>query len=295
MKIPGGFGPDSIVHLPSVWLYLLGIHIVLGTGMDIIDLTEENEDLYFVCLEDWSDEMKEAGSHKRDWYIKMKDRGLRVKLARDQRGKIGGMIQYLPVEHSWIDGKDIYFIMCIWVHGYKEGRGDFRKRGMGRALLKAAEEDARELGARGIAAWGISMPFWMRASFFKKHGYRKVDKEKGMVLLVKEFSDGLEDPNWIRPKKRPGLTHGKVNVTAFLNGWCPAGNMVVERARRASREFGDRVDFNVIDTMDRKNLEEWGIPGGLFIDGKEVTTGPPLSYDKIYKIIGKRIKKIGKA
>ncbi|MBN1389125.1 MAG: GNAT family N-acetyltransferase [Candidatus Thermoplasmatota archaeon] len=266
----------------------------MGTGMDIIDLTEENEDLYFVCLEDWSDEMKEAGSHKRDWYLKMKDGGLRVKLARDENGSIGGMIQYLPVEHSWIEGKDLYFIMCIWVHGYKKGRGDFRKRGMGRALLKAAEEDARKLGAKGIAAWGISMPFWMRASFFKKHGFRKVDKEKGMVLLVKGFSDGVEDPKWIRPRKKPGMTPGKVNVTAFLNGWCPAGNMVVERARRASRELGDRVEFNIIDTMDRKNLEEWGIPGGLFIDGKEVTTGPPLSYDKIYKMIEKRIKKIGK-
>jgi len=28
----------------------------------IIDLTEENERLYFVCLEDWSPEILEAGS-----------------------------------------------------------------------------------------------------------------------------------------------------------------------------------------------------------------------------------------
>ena len=260
--------------------------------MDIIDLTEENEELYFVCLEDWSDEMKEAGPHKRNWYELMKDRGLRVKLARDDNGKIGGMIHYIPCEHSWIDGKDIFFILCIWVHGYKQGRGDFRKRGMGKALLHAAEEDARQLGAKGIAAWGITLPFWMRASWFKKHGYRKVDKEKGTVLLLKPFSDDVVEPKWIRPKKKPGKTPGKVNVTAFLNGWCQAYNITFERVKRASGEFRSHVDFNVINTFDRNTFEEWGISSALYIDGKEIRTGPPPSYDKLKKIIGKKVKKL---
>jgi len=260
--------------------------------MEIIDLSEENEDLYFVCLEDWSEEMKEAGTRKRDWYHRMKDKGLRVKLARDDKGTIGGMIQYIPAESSWIDGKDIHFIMCIWVHGHKEGRGDFRKRGMGKALLKAAEDDARKLGSKGIAAWGISMPFWMRASWFKKHGYKKVDNEKGMVLLLKGFSEDVREPSWFRPRKKPTTVPGRVNVTAFVTGWCPAGNMAFERAKRASSELGDRVDFKVKDMLDRKNLEEWGIPNGLFIDGKEVRMGPPPSYEKIYKMIEKRLKKL---
>ena len=66
--------------------------------MEIIDLGPENEELYLQCLEDWSEEMKEAGDHKSRWYARMKDRGLRVKLARDESGTVGGMIQYLPIE-----------------------------------------------------------------------------------------------------------------------------------------------------------------------------------------------------
>ena len=54
--------------------------------MKITDLTEENKNLYFVCLEDWSDEMKEAGNHKECWYNKMKDKDLGVKLAEDDEG-----------------------------------------------------------------------------------------------------------------------------------------------------------------------------------------------------------------
>ncbi len=80
-------------------------------------------------------------------------------------------------------------------------------------------------------------------------------------------------------------------VTSFINGWCPAQNIVHERARRASEEFGDIVEFREIRTMDRAVLCEWGISDGLFIDGKQVRTGPPPSYEKIRRRIGKRVKK----
>ena len=114
--------------------------------MKIIDLTDEHRELYFKCLEDWSDEMNEAGDHKACWYEKMKDKGLGVKLAVDDQGKVGGMIQYIPIEHSFAEGQDLYVILCIWVHGYKKGRGNFQKKGMGKALIQAAEEDVRAKG-----------------------------------------------------------------------------------------------------------------------------------------------------
>ena len=190
--------------------------------MEIIDLAPEHEGLYFVCLEDWSDEAKESGPRKGQWYAKMKGKGLRVKLARDDDGQIAGMVQYLPVEHSFIEGQDLYFIHCLWVHGYKQGRGDRRGRGIGKALLAAAEADARALGAKGIAAWGISLPFWMRASWFKKQGFRRADNNGGSILMWKPFAPEAVPPRWIRERRRPTPTPGKVTVTSFVNGWCLA-------------------------------------------------------------------------
>jgi GNAT superfamily N-acetyltransferase len=114
--------------------------------MRIADLNKENEQLYFVCLEDWSGEMKEAMDHKEKWFGNMKDKGLRVKLSLDDEGNVGGMIEYVPIEHSFAEGSDMHFVNCIWVHGYDKGRGNFQKKGMGKALLKAAEEDAKALG-----------------------------------------------------------------------------------------------------------------------------------------------------
>lgn len=245
--------------------------------MEVLDLTSEHEALYFVCLEDWSDEVtKEAGRKKAEWYARMKDRGLRVKLALDDDGRVGGMIQYLPIEHSTVDGTGLWFIPCIWVHGHRQGRGNFQGRGMGRALLAAAEEDARARGATGMAAWGLWLPFWMRAKWYLRHGYRKAGR-LGMALLVwKPFSADAERPAWLKPTgKRLETAPGKVNVTAFVNGWCTARNLVYERTRRAAAEFGDRVAFREVDTFERSAVAEWGEADAVYVDGRAVQSGPP--------------------
>ena len=82
--------------------------------MRIIDLEPKHEQTYFNCLEDWSDEMKEAGDHKANWYSFMKDKGLRVKLAENDEGQIIGMIQYMPAKLSFVEnGEDYYIIKCV--------------------------------------------------------------------------------------------------------------------------------------------------------------------------------------
>lgn len=261
--------------------------------MEIIDITEEYQEKYFVCLEDWSEEMKDAGNHKELWCDKMKDKGLRVKLALDDN-KVCGMIQYVPVEYSFIDGNALYFIHCIWVHGYKKGIGNYQKKGIGKALLQAAENDAKSMAAKGIAAWGIKWPFWMKASWFKKQGYKKVDKQGFQTLLWKPFSEDAVPPKWVKQKKKPVIHEGKVTVTSFKNGWCPAQNIVFERAKRAAAELGDNVIFREIDTFDKEVFSEWGISDALFIDQKQVRTGPPPSYEKIKKKITKKVRKLAR-
>jgi len=136
------------------------------------------------------------------------------------------------------------------------------------------------------------MPFWMRASWYKKQGYKKVDNLKGAVLLWKPFADDAAAPRWVKPKKKPQGEPGKVIVTAFINGSCTAQGMVFERAKRAAAEFENHVEFRGVDTSDRTVFLEWGINDGLFINDKQVRTGPPPSYKKIRKKIAKQVKKL---
>lgn len=258
----------------------------------IIDLSSDYKKTYFCCLEDWSDDLREAGDHKACWFHKFKDKGLGVKLALDEGGVAVGMIQYLPIEESFVQGQDLYFVLCIWVHGHKQGVGNYQGQGIGRALLAAAEKDVKEKGAKGIAAWGLWTPFWMKASWFKKHGYQRADREGFGLLVWKPFSQDVKAPEWIRPKKDPPRMEGKVTVAAYINGWCPAQNMTFERAKRACAEFGDKVIFLEYDTSDRETLMEWGITDAVFVNGKPVSYGPPPAYEKIKKVIAKEIGKI---
>lgn len=262
--------------------------------MKVIDLDEGNKDLFCLCLEDWSEEARESGPKRRQWVNRCQQHlGLRAKLAVDDDGVEGGMIQYGPIEHSHVDGSGLYFIYCIFVHGYQQGRGNFQQHGMGEALLAAAEEEARTLGARGMAAWGVWLPFWMKASWFKKHGYRKADRQGMAVLLWKPFTEDARPPRWFpRKKQLPEPTPGKVNITAFSSGWCLAQNLTFERTRRAAAEFGDQVVFREIDTSSPEAVAKWGVADAVLVDGKNVQKGPPPSYEKIQAMIARRVKRL---
>ena len=133
----------------------------------------------------------------------------------------------------------------------------------------------------------------MKASWFRKQGYVSVDRQGLAVLLWKPFIGNATPPQWLRPAKKPGRhEEGKVCVTAFLNGWCPAQNLTFERTRRACEDLGEDAMFRTIDTLDKKNLREWGIPDGVFINGKKIGWGPPLTYKKIQRKIAKQTGKL---
>jgi hypothetical protein len=134
----------------------------------------------------------------------------------------------------------------------------------------------------------------MKAAWFRKQGYTKVDK-LGLfepVLLWKPFTEDAVPPKWIPRKKKPEKTPGKISVSGFINGWCPAQNMVFERAKRAASEFGDKVIFKEINTSSRETYLEWGISDALYIDDIRMRTGPPPSYKKIKEKIARQLKKL---
>jgi hypothetical protein len=260
--------------------------------MKIVSLSALHERQYFCCLEEWSNDIRDAGDHKECWYGKMKDKGLRVKIAENDKGEACGMIQYLPVEMSSVEGHDLYFVLCIWVHGHRKGIGNFQHKGLGKSLLQAAEADVMQLGGKGLVTWGIILPFFMRAGWFKKQGYKVADKSGIIRLLWKPFITGAEAPRFMKQKELPGLEPGKVNVTVFLNGWCPVQNIIYERTKKAAIEYHDKVVFNVYHTVDHDILKYWGISDALFINGKRFRFGPPPSYKKIHRLIESRVKKL---
>lgn len=94
--------------------------------------------------------------------------------------------------------------------------------------------------------------------------------------------------------EQPIIITFNIRIEVFKNGWCPAMNLIFGTALRASKEFEGKIEINEFETIDRETFNEQGIMDALFIDGKEVRTGPPPPYEKIRRKIEKRVKKLQK-
>jgi GNAT superfamily N-acetyltransferase len=235
--------------------------------------------------------MDEAGDHKARWYEQAREEGLRVKLAIDDEDRPLGMIQYVPIELSPAQGEGLYMVLCIWVHGYREGVGDAQGHGIGTALLTAAEDDAQALGAKGMAAWGLHLPVWMKASWFKKHGYCGVDRIGVRELVWKPFVTEAQPPRWVEEQPVAIGGTGRVEVAAFKSGWCPAANLVYERARRAADELGPDVHFTTIDTSDRDTMIRCGRADQVVVNGRQLQRGAPPSYSAVRRKIARQLRR----
>ncbi len=255
--------------------------------MKIIDVNERYFPTYACCFEDWSKEMKNAVTPKRKWYNSLKDKGLCIKIATDNDDNAVGLIHYLPAEYSFIDAKKMYFIPCIWVHGYRDkGVGDQQKQGIGKKLLEAAVNHVKKIGAHGIAAWGLSEAFWMPVAFYKHFGFVTTDKIGIQELVWHPFTKEVKPPKWLKSRK-PKKVEGKTLITAFISGWCTAYNVGFNNFRKAAKELG--VEFRVIDTLDTKAIQKWKQTDAIYINDEEINLGPPPSYKETLRIIKQKM------
>lgn len=240
--------------------------------MNIVDLDETTQPAWLVCLKQWADEPRGL-CHRAEWQTRMAARGLRVKLAVADDGVVAGMIQYVPVQYSPALGRDIYFVQCTWVHGYEEGQGNLQHRGIGKALLATAEEDVRQRGAKGLAAWGNTYPGWMPVAWLLKQGYEEVDRKGSTVLVWKAFSPDTVAPTWRVTLKTPPRVPGQVTITAFFNPWCGTACDFYEQVVEFVAAQGDRLHFECIDTSEPEALDEWGINSAVFVNDRQITHG----------------------
>ena len=62
--------------------------------------------------------------------------------------------------------------------------------------------------------------------------------------------------------------------------------------QKIAGEYDDRIVYQELNTLDRQIFKNYGISDAIFINNQEIKTIPPLSEDKIRKIINKKLKLI---
>jgi hypothetical protein len=64
------------------------------------------------------------------------------------------------------------------------------------------------------------------------------------------------------------------------------------RFRRVSAEHGDKVVFNEVSTLAKGAMLAHCQKDAVFIDGKELSPGPPPTEEKVRRILAKRVARL---
>jgi N-acetylglutamate synthase-like GNAT family acetyltransferase len=253
--------------------------------MKIVEIDKDTEGTFFRCLHDEKPQDPEITRIRREWYVKMKPLGLRARVLLEENGEVVGLCQYLPIEHSPFEGKDLLAILCMWIHGYEHLIGNQQGKGYGKFFLEHVEEDARKSGYKGVAVWGKDFPYWNPVSFYEHMGYSRADKDENNVLVWKAWDDTAEAPKIKHIQKpKPGVE--KVSVTAFLCGWCIGEIESALEAREVVKGIKDIAYSTLINISFSPTID-----GTLYLDDKAYKSdGPPYTIDELRADIIKMYK-----
>jgi len=151
---------------------------------------------------------------KKDWLKCRITEGLKFVKA-DARGKV--FIEYLPAENAWmpIEAPGYTHINCHWVSG------SFKGKGLGKQLLQACEEDAKNTNGITVVVGNKKKSFLSDKSFFLKYGFEVCDTASPYFeLLVKRFNPKAPLPQFNSSAKE-GMPKDIKGIDIFYTPQCP--------------------------------------------------------------------------
>ncbi len=129
----------------------------------------------------------EGHEPKVDWLQERFAEGLRFLLFRDGKGKPLAFLEYVPGEYAWrpVDAEGWLFVHCLWV--YRKGQA---VGGLGSRLIQACIEEARQAGARGVAAMVSDGPWMAGKEVFLKSGFKQIEERDRFQLVYHQLGKG---------------------------------------------------------------------------------------------------------
>ena len=169
-------------------------------NIKILDVTKDNvADVGIYCIKD----KKSPGYHaKVEWFKTKLNKGLKIKIATDNKGKQVGFIEYIPSELAWrpIKADNYLFIQCIALFVK-----DAKDKGIGSFLIQQCEQDAIDNQKSGICAMSSEGPWIANKSLYEKNKFTIADSLDRFELMVKSFDNRKTKPcfiNWLKQQSK---------------------------------------------------------------------------------------------
>lgn len=216
---------------------------------------------------------------KREW---LAHRLMEGHVFRKLNEKAQVFIEYAPLEKAWvpIEGKNFYYIYCLWVDGK-----NYKGKGYGKELLQYCINDAKKKGKAGICLLGAKrQKHWLTSQdFAKKFGFEKVDSTESEYELLCLSFDGT------KPQFTPKAKLEKIEneeLTIYYDDQCPFITQNIESVKEYCNKNSVPLSLIHVDTLEKaKNLpcvfNNWAV----FYKGKFQTVNLLLDLNALTKII----------
>ncbi|NIM95674.1 MAG: GNAT family N-acetyltransferase [Anaerolineales bacterium] len=179
-----------------------------------------------------------------------------------------GHIEFMPIDYvpRPISGQDILIINCIHV------AEPFKGQGIGRALLGSVEDHAQRQ-AKGVAVLSRNFGSFMPLSYFEKMKYQPVDERDDETLMFKPIVE-VEAPAFLTQRYEPEHKENMINLDYFHCPQCPMSGYTLEGLQKHLKSHREEISLTVFEMSERKDVEQFGIAEGIFIDGVRVASLP---------------------
>jgi hypothetical protein len=265
--------------------------------MKIHTITEENlEIVSSICLDPSVDketrDLMETGMDERiSWIKKMMSKGLEILIVLEKPRKeeihykwVGkmlhsdlsvqgqvplGLLEYIPIEHALepVKGKKSLFINCMWI------LPPFWLKGAGTALVESYINNAKKYGGASVIAYdgdkwfGTSIKY-MPSNFFKKFGFKEVDRHGSRVLLFLDLGSHSQ-PRLIMPSFNSSDNYETLTLDIYFNNQCPWSRYMINTIKKGIQIYSN-IDLNIVNMDNRKLIEKFGISRGICLNGKPI-------------------------
>ncbi|HUU92717.1 MAG TPA: GNAT family N-acetyltransferase [Phycisphaerae bacterium] len=257
-------------------------------AIEIRDMTADDEAFVGPCTHiDEAEEWTASGKRRATWLRAMHAKGARTKVALLD-GAHAGFLHCMPIEHApWGPlGRDLMVVPCLAV------KDDVKGRGVGSALLAAAEDETRRQGLKGLVTTGWYHDFWfMPGPWFERRGFTVVARQDTRAILWKVYDPTAEPPGFLKRNWEFVPVEGKVAVDLFWMCFCLTSDSEAQRVREVAAEFGNKVVLREYSRDDQEAFMRHQTGRAIFVNGKEIGWGYEAPREGVREAIDDALRK----
>jgi GNAT superfamily N-acetyltransferase len=217
----------------------------------------------YCCMTEVPTPWPQALCQCRDWFAQHLGNYVEGYHLRLGKGEVIGHLYYALSERALIPYEveaGVGVMYCEWV------QRRYQQQGLGQRLFGAFVDEMRQQDVKGILVEGTDLEAQMHVRHYQARGFEVIHQAGHRKLLYLPLTQATVSIRPLQPRIPP-RRRAPVEILILRGYLCPFEISTLVLLQEVSREFGDRVVVRQVE-LTRETLAEYGVPRGIFINGR---------------------------